>query len=245
MAIQVAAGIAAKALLLPSKKDIAGDIGRGIANGLSMNVSSNMKQFTRKLNDMQKKQLPFVMSKTINDTLKAVRRQIVFKTHPRDFDVKQRSFAKAVYWTKFSNKKKLFGMVYDRLNREYLVAQAKGGIKVKKGRYLAVPTRNRRPIKSKRTYEAVKPKALLQKPRHFVNTNRKTGQLMIFKRKQKKTWTKQGERTPIEGLYILHDSNAVIDKTFRFYEDSMKIARRQFGRRFNVNFKKAMRSARP
>jgi len=204
--------------------------------GTQINLKTNYQQMFKRLNKIQRKQLPFAYSKTINDTIKAIRKRIVFKTHPKAFDVKNKNFAKAAYRMAFSNKRKLVGAVFDRLEKEYLVLQAKGGIKHKQGRYLAVPTRERRPIKSKRTYESVKPKALLKKPKHFVNRVR-SGQLMILKRKTKK-------RRPLQGLYILHETNAVIDKVFKFYEDAEKVAKQQFDRRFKVNFSRALKSAR-
>ena len=56
MAINLALGAAAT-LLKPSKKDVAGDAAKGIARGISFNVTSDMKRFERKLNNFQKRQL--------------------------------------------------------------------------------------------------------------------------------------------------------------------------------------------
>ena len=78
-----------------------------------------------------KDQLPFATSKALNDAAKAVRETIVEKTYPQSFEPKSKGFAKAAFFRAFANKRKLEARVFDRFEKDYLVNQAKGGVKKK------------------------------------------------------------------------------------------------------------------
>ena len=63
------------------------------SGGIDFNMSSNYKQLERRLNNVQRKQLPFAFSKTLNEVAKRIRKRIVKRTYPSSFDVRDTRFA--------------------------------------------------------------------------------------------------------------------------------------------------------
>ena len=233
MAINLALGAAAT-LLKPSKKDIAGDAAKGIARGISFNVTSDMKRFERKLNNFQKRQLPFAFSKTINDTIFAVRKRIVTRTMPRAFEIRNKRFVSATWRVDKSSKTKLAASLFDKLDRGNLRLHAEGGTRRSRSGSIAIPSRKW--VQDKRTGKGV-PKRL--RPRNvnkaYLEEN-KRGKFIYQEYGPKRNRKRKT-------LFTLK-SSVRIDKSFPFFEDANKVARRQFDRRFSVNFKKALRTAR-
>ena len=107
---------------------------------LSLNVGSNINQVAGWLTNVQRKQLPFATAGALTDTAFDVRKHVVEKTFPRDFDLKNKRFAAATLRVEKANKRKLRAAVYDRLGREYLETQARGGIKKPRGQWISIPT---------------------------------------------------------------------------------------------------------
>ncbi len=96
---------------------------------LSLNVGSNIDQVAGWLTNVQRKQLPFATTGALTDTAFEVRKHVIEKTFPRDFDLRNQRFAAAALRVDKANKRKLRAAVYDRLGRENLETKARGGIK--------------------------------------------------------------------------------------------------------------------
>ena len=136
---------------------------------LSLNVGSNINQVAGWLTNVQRKQLPFATAGALTDTAFDVRKHVVEKTFPRDFDLKNKRFAGATLRVEKANKRKLRAAVYDRLGREYLETQARGGIKRPiDGRNIAIPTQHIKRTASGKVGAAKRPRAVLGKPNTFI-----------------------------------------------------------------------------
>ena len=57
---------------------------------VSLNIKDDIKRATRRLNDIEKRQIPFATRGAINDTLFDIRKQIVGVTAPRAFTFRNR-----------------------------------------------------------------------------------------------------------------------------------------------------------
>lgn len=201
---------------------------------LEINVESNISALTKAMDAFGKDQLPFATSKALNDAAKAVRETIVEKTYPQSFEPKSKGFAKAAFFRAFANKRKLEARVFDRFEKDYLVNQAKGGVKKKRGRFVAIPAQERPKVSGRKSYHRVHPRNVLNRPKAFVqNVN---GQPMILERRTKK-------RYPLKRLYILHNASPVIPKRFPFYEVGIKVAQDVFGKQLPIRFKEAKKDA--
>lgn len=202
---------------------------------IGIDISSNMRQFQKSLNSFERKQLPFAMMRTINDTLFSVRKQIVTKTYPRAFSVRDKRFASNAFRVEKASKRKLEGRVYDRLDRANLYLHATGGIKRAKTGSLAIPSRY---VKDRRTGRGIRktllPREVLSTPKGHKAKGR--GGNLIFQE-----YGPKGSKRRL--LYTLKPA-AKIDKRFMFYEDAKRTADRKFNRQFKVNFRKALKTAR-
>jgi len=202
---------------------------------MQISVKSNISAFAKAMDAFGKNQIPFATHRAINKTAFDVRDEIVKETFPRSFDVKAKQFARQAFRVDRSpNKRKLVARVYDRFEKDYLVNQAEGGTKQKRGRYMSIPAQERPRVSGKATYNRVHPQTVLNRPKAFVQ---KVGdQWMILERRTK-------ERYPLKRLYLLHETDARIPKRFPFYEDAKKKAGRVFDRHFATFFAAAKRTA--
>jgi len=209
---------------------------KGVVGSMSVNVTTNLPAVQKAIDGLGRNQLPFAMHRAINDAAFAVRKEIVERTYPQSFVVKNRSFAKAMFRVdKSPNKRKLVARVYDRFGKDYMVNQAEGGTKFVRGQYLAIPAQDRPVVKSKASYNRNAPRTLLQKPKVFAQDV--NGQPMILERRTKKPY-------PLKRLYLLEEQNARIPKRFPFYERGQAVARKSFADNFTKRFQQAKRSAR-
>ena len=146
---------------------------------LSLNVGSNINQVAGWLTNVQRKQLPFATAGALTDTAFDVRKHVVEKTFPRDFDLKNKRFAGATLRVDKANKRNLRAAVYDRLGREYLETQARGGIKRPiDGRNIAIPTQHTKRTASGKVGAAKRPRAVLGKPNTFIRRTSSGGQIL-------------------------------------------------------------------
>ena len=201
---------------------------------MQIKVTSNVGPLTKALDAFGKKQIPFATSMALNDAAFAVRKEIVERTYPASFTVKSQQFARQVFRVKKSTKHNLVSEVFDRFEKDYLANQAEGGIKEKRGRYIAIPGRDRPVIRGKATYRRVHPRVVLDRPKSFTQTVR--GQDMILERRTKK-------RYPLKRIYLLHESNVKIPKRFPFYERGRAVAQSSFSRAFDKRFRQARLTA--
>ena len=198
---------------------------------MEVKLASNYKQLERRLNSVQRKQLPFAFSKTLNEVAKRIRKRIVDRTYPSSFDVRDGRFANATFRIDYSSKRKLEARVYDRLGRANLKLHAEGGVKRAKSGSIAVPTQY---VKGRRTGRGVRRNL---RPREVVDSQKgyKT-QRAIFQ-----AYGPKGSKKRL--MYSLVPS-ARISKRFPFYEDANKIVRKDLSRVFNYQLKQALRSRR-
>jgi hypothetical protein len=85
-------------------------------------------------------QVPFALSRALNDAVKQTRQHLVQDVWPTAVQVRNRGFIGAALRMEFSTKHKLEVSIYDRLGRAHLALHAKGGTKQARGR-LAIPTK--------------------------------------------------------------------------------------------------------
>ena len=201
---------------------------------MNVNVTSNSSALSKAIDSFGKSQMPFATSQALNDAAFATRKQIVDKTYPDAFDVKNKRFASAMYRVDKANKRNLTARVFDRLGRDYMVNQAEGGIKRPRGNNIAIPSRA-----INRTASGKVPKA--KQPRNLLNgkgykTKLRSGQDVIAQQAGRGAAKRQ------QVMYIL-EQQAYIPKRFRFYEDGQRTARRTFAKAFGRRFRAAQRAS--
>lgn len=202
---------------------------------MHVSVRSNISAVSKAIDAFGKRQIPFATSQALNDTAFAVRKEIVERTYPDSFTVRNSRFASAMFRVGKASKRNLVATVSDVLGRDYMVNQAKGGIKRPRGRNIAIPSRE-----IKRTGTGKVPKA--KQPRNLLNgkgyrTTLRSGQPVIAE----KTGRGSAKRQRI--LYLL-EPTARIPKRFPFYERGRKVAKDTFPRAFDRRFAQARRTAR-
>jgi hypothetical protein len=117
---------------------------------LSINVKNNIKEFSKKLNGFQKKQIPFVAATTLTDVAFHVRKNAIDKSFPQAFknSTTASRMAKGRLRVLKAQKRdynigRLSSKVLDKSSNplEYLVTHQTGGMKrAKSGNFIAVPS---------------------------------------------------------------------------------------------------------
>ena len=202
---------------------------------LSLNVGSNIGEVAGWLNKVQRKQLPFATAGALTLTAFDVRKQVVEKiAFPRDFDLKNKRFAAATLRVDKANKRKLRAAVYDRLGREYLETQARGGIKKPRGQWISIPTQHIKRTAAGKIGKAKRPRNIVNKANVFFRHQGPTPDIVRRPR---------GKGKQLEVLYQLVPL-ARIPKRLRFYEDAAKVVQRRMVPNFRKSFERAVRTAR-
>jgi hypothetical protein len=110
---------------------------------MRISIKTNVKQVTKDLNKIQKKQIPFATMLALNDVAFGSRKELQKQSHkkldrPTPFTVKGFQVVKA-------KKRELTSIVYvDSKRYDYMKHQIDGGIRFPKNRAIPVPTRNLR-----------------------------------------------------------------------------------------------------
>ena len=197
-------------------------------------VKSNVKQFSRGLSSIQRRQIPFATARALNDTIFGVRKRIVGRTWPRAVTVRNRRFMSTALRVEKATKRKQQVALFDRFGRDFLPLQAEGGIKRPRGAHIAVPIqRNVRRTASGKVRKSQLPRVVLRKPKVFTGRIRSAHPAIA-------------ERTRKGGLKLLYTliRSAPIAKRFMFYEDAAASSARQFPRHLARRFTQALRTAR-
>lgn len=200
---------------------------------MQISVKSNIKEFQRGMNRIQKKQIPFATMNALNDTAFNVRKEIVERTWPQSVRVRSKNFAKTSFRIDKAKKNiKPWVTVYDRLKSPTMSRQAHGERRKPRGRSLAIP--NPFTIKrgvSGKVSKAKHPGSLLNKDQYF-KTKLRSGSEAIFKR---------GKRgSPNQLMYVLAKT-ADVDKSFDFYGAAQRKANRMFDKNFSRRMAQALR----
>jgi hypothetical protein len=202
---------------------------------MQIKVSSNISAITKAVDAFGKNQIPFATSQALNDAAFAVRKEIVEKTYPASFTVRNRRFPSAMFRVGKASKRNLVATVSDVLGRDYMAMQAEGGTKLPRGNNIAIPSRQ-----LKRTGTGKVPMA--KQPRNVLGgkgyrTKLRSGQPVIAEN------VGRGAAKRQRVLYLLEPS-ARIPKRFPFYERGRKVAQSSFARAFDKRFAQARRTAR-
>lgn len=201
---------------------------------MSLSVGSNIDQVAGWIGAVGKKQIPFATAKALTSTAFDVKEEIVTKTYPRAFTVKNQKFASQLLRVQMAKKNKLTASVFDRLGREYLETHARGGIKRPTGKYIAIPTRHIKRTAKGVVSKAKRPRQITNKPNVFFRHNGPTPDIVRKPR---------GKDKSLEVLYQLVPL-ARIPKRFNFYEDAAKVVKRRMIPNFRKSFRNALRTAR-
>lgn len=194
---------------------------------LDPRVKKSIKQLSRRLRDLARTQIPFALSKMLNDTAFDVRHDTVNRVYPNAFQVRNRRFAGSAFRVKRATKRMLEAHVFDRFNKDWLARQVTGGTKTARARYLTVPvaaSRSARGTRDPRTYS-----------KSFIGKTR-DGRKAIFQR-----FGRGGKN--VRMLFALKPS-VTINREFRFVEEGRKTAARTYGDNWDKAFTQAMRTAR-
>ena len=108
---------------------------------MQISVQSNIRQVTRFLDDVQKKQIPFAASRALNDIAFKVSRREMPELAQRVFDKGATSFTKRGFKYKKSNKRDLTAIVFiDEQQGEYMKFQVAGGTRFPNKKALLIST---------------------------------------------------------------------------------------------------------
>ncbi len=189
-------------------------------------IKDNIKEFTRFLSRVEKKQVPFATSRAINDTAVDAQKSIQAAI-PHIFDNRKKWWLKQQptgIKIKFSNKTRLTASIFT--NAPFAELQEKGGIKTpKSGGVIAVPTAK----VAKRYRKAGGARQLLQSSDKIFST--KKG---IFKKRGKSSIT----------TMFVYTKTANVRRRFGFARIAEKVVKRKFNRNFATRLQQALRTAR-
>lgn len=199
---------------------------------MTIDLTNNISRFAARLARIRRDQVPFATAQALNATAFRVRSQIVDKTYPSAFTVRNAGFPRTAFRVEKARKRRLLAAVFDRLGRKFLELQARGGTKrPSRSSRLAIPSRRIKRSARGRITKGQLPTALLSRRGVYVGTVAKAAEGI---------WRQT--RGGLELLYTLLPS-ARIPKRFRFYEDAERTARRVFPREFSRALIRAIRTA--
>ena len=107
---------------------------------MQISVKSNASAVAKAMDVFGKQQMPFATSLALNDAAFAVRKEIVERTYPDSFTVRNKRFAGAMFRVGKASSVSV-ATVSDVSGRDYMAMQAEGGIKRPRGRNIAIPSR--------------------------------------------------------------------------------------------------------
>lgn len=194
---------------------------------LRISVKSEVKAVQKSLKNLKQKDLPFAISKGINDTLFLVKRKI-----NKDMDAVFRGgatpFTKKGLLYQKSNKENLTGIMYlDSSQYKYLKYQMDGGVRTQSDGFVPIPYRNRVSLTKFGNLRRDQVKKLLNsKANKLLTINGVRGIYKTFKDKSKRP----------QLLVALQQKSVTYDKKKFKYFDLVNSAAKQY-------FKKSMEKA--
>lgn len=202
---------------------------------MQISVKSNINELTKAIDAFGRNKIPGVTAGALDDAAFAVRKEIVQRTFPDSFTVRNKRFAGAMFRVGKASKKRLVSTVSDVLGRDYMTMQAEGGIKRPRGRNIAIPSRQIKRLATGRVPKAKQPRNVLGGKGY--RTTLRSGQPVIAEN------TGRGAAKRQRVLYLL-EPTARIPKRFPFYERGREVARSVFPRQFDKRFVRALQRAR-
>jgi len=214
---------------------------------VQVSVKMDFGSYSRDLSTFADTQINLITRNTLLDVGFETQRHLRNQTYGRAFNPRQKQFRKLVtslgsgrpasakngVALKNAVARNLEIVIFDKTNSEYMQKHATGGIKRPTGNHLAIPGRDT--VEPKRSGRGIpkrlRPSRILDNPKAFITTI--NGQKVIAKRRRRTQY-------PIEVMHIL-EPTAKIPKSFNFYEDSSRMFKSLFSRRFGRNFNATMR----
>lgn len=218
---------------------------------MQIKIESNLKEIAARMKAKQS-QIPYAAARSLNDLAFAVRQEIVQKTYPQSFQVKNQRFAGVLFRYEKATKQRLVAEVYDRIARQgksnsnYLARQESGGSKTSRAsQNVAIPSREliTKQNSQGRVPDKMRPKNLLSQ-KGFFKTKTKKGTDVIMGRQYSNVTgkVKRGESGKLKVYYILKP-RTIIGRNFPFYREAMTFAQRNWLRIFTRNLSAAMKTA--
>ena len=207
---------------------------------MQIKVKDNIKEFTKGLNNVQKKQIPFALSVAINNTLFDMK-----KTNERKIDTifegGATRYTKRQFRFKKSTKRDPVGIFFiTKEGEQYLKYQIDGGIRTPRGSAVIVPfKKNVRLNKFGNLSKAKSPQALLAKNNVFSANIKGVGGIY-----QRSKYMKSIQNSKVKLLLAYEDQTNYTNPRYPFYETNKKIANRVFGRNFKRALARALKTAR-
>lgn len=193
-------------------------------------VRGDIKAAQRKLKGLEKRVVPKAARNALNDTAFSVRKFVVFTLYPRSFpNRRNRTFPRVAFRvTSRATTGRLQSEVADRLDRYFLPLQIEGGMKLARGKWIAIPSR-----RIKRTQRGV---AKAQRP-----GNLKSAFVADFGRGPA-IW-QEDKAGGLKLMYTLKPA-ASIRKAFPFFRLGYAKGRQVWPRHFDREVKHALNKAR-
>lgn len=201
-----------------------------------LKLTDNLDTVIMKFDDFADRQLPFAMSRALNDTMFDVRAKVTGETWQNAFEVRNKSLAKNVWRvTKFARKWDQDVLLEQVLPLKWLGRQVTGGVKGASGGHaVAVPVKDNVPrTGTGRIPAALKPSRLRNDTKNVFVTKGRAGKRLIVKRQ------KNGEN---KVMFVL-TPNAVVPPRLRFREDTRATAIERLPVNFSRRFAEAKRTA--
>lgn len=173
-------------------------------------------------------QVPFALSKALNDAVKVTRDYLITETWPRSVEVRNQQFMRASLRMEFSDKRNLSVSIRDVLGHGNLELHAKGGAKRVVGR-AAMPT----------------PAAKAHRGARGIQFNYRPMSLRraVLKGNLLFQAVGRGKNSKLQLMYKLVRS-VTVKKDVPFHEDFATVMRREVSRAFPIAMQRAMSTRR-
>ena len=176
------------------------------------------------------------MSQALNSTAFDIRRQIVDRTYPQSFNVKNKRFANAMFRVEKASKRKLSLLCSTGLAKTIWLCKQKAGQSCRVVATLLYPAGLTNAQQQARYRAHGNRDRLLQVAKPTYTTLR-GGQQAIVQPQGR------GKVKRLKVMYVL-EQTARIPKRFDFYEDANTVSRRKFDKNFSKAFARAKATAR-
>lgn len=200
---------------------------------IDISVFDDLHEMTKSLNSIQRKQLPFAISRALNDTIfdarkSVVRRvQSVYDNKKKWYNAGSPTGIKAIT----SRKTRLFVELH--AGAYFAERQEEGGVKrAVSGKYVAIPVKGAVARKFQRSDGITRLKRAQKGV--FITTPKGNKTPSVFKR--------VGKKRKVKRLFSFAPKTTT-RSSFRFYETAKKVADRRFTRHFSMRLDQALRTA--
>ena len=151
---------------------------------IKIDLRSNIKEFTRGLDNISRKQVPFATSRALNNTAFDLRKHQISEVLNKDLSRNTVFYRKLLRVFK-STKTNLEATVFDQLGKDYMEKLTRGYVKTAtRGSRVAIPFGKLYRSRAQRK----KAKDLLRNRSNFLIRTKRSGQVFVAKRTGKKRY---------------------------------------------------------